>query len=186
MYQFLMSPFGFDFNLKWLQFIIMFFLGLFIHGNHGSLDFSEALSLTSVPYRIDLNYPASQSSNLIDPGLGERFLEIPKESLANFDLNELPEDKGPDKSLYHVEGKTELENERDYSWNSKSQMIELAHWTLSPTSSKFSAKIGSVSKEPASSEDRMINESEFVRDVRDSYTNLLRQVYLNILFRPLY
>ncbi|CAH7688177.1 hypothetical protein PPACK8108_LOCUS23100 [Phakopsora pachyrhizi] len=170
MYQFLMSPFGFDFNLKWLQFIIMFFLGLFIHGNHGSLDFSEALSLTSVPYRIDLNYPASQSSNLIDPGL------------ANFDLNELPEDKGPDKSLYHVEGKTELENERDYSWNSKSQMIELAHWTLSPTSSKFSAKIGSVSKEPASSEDRMINESEFVRDVRDSYTNLdlLRQVYLNI------
>ncbi|KAI8452554.1 hypothetical protein BY996DRAFT_8395199 [Phakopsora pachyrhizi] len=101
-----------------------------------------------------------------------RFLKSPKESLANFDLNELPEDKGPDKSLYHVEGKTELENERDYSWNSKSQMIELAHWTLSPTSSKFSAKIGSVSKEPASSEDRMINESEFVRDVRDSYTNL--------------
>ncbi|KAI8460462.1 hypothetical protein BY996DRAFT_6724008 [Phakopsora pachyrhizi] len=163
-------------NLQWLQLIIILLLGSLIHGNPGSL--------TSGSHTIDLNHPTSQPSNLINPSLGEEFLKIPNKCiknqkptavslrLAEFDLNELPEDTGSEVSFNHGKGKSVLESDRYYGQTSKSQMIEPAHRTLSPTDYKSSStNIVYVSKKPASDQIHLIIESDFVRDSRYLYAN---------------
>ncbi|CAH7670026.1 hypothetical protein BY996DRAFT_3436819 [Phakopsora pachyrhizi] len=179
-----MKPVGYTLNLKRLRLIITLILSSLIYGNLGSLDFFKASSSTCGSHMIDLNDPIPQPSNLINPSLSEGVLETllskrlkNQESntgplrIANFDLNEIPEDTGSEVNHNHEEHRSELESERHYGQTSKSQMIDPAHRTLSPVDTKFSsAVIGYVSTKPTSDHDQRINESKFVRDVTDSYS----------------
>ncbi|KAI8457967.1 hypothetical protein BY996DRAFT_6472861 [Phakopsora pachyrhizi] len=136
--------------------------------------FFKASRLTSGSHMIDLNHPTPQHGNLINPSIGERYLEIPPKKrfknhesntgslrIAKFDLNELPEDTGSEMSHKHHDEISELGSEKDSP----------AHGTISLADSKSSsADIGYVSSEPASDQDQRINDSDFVRDLSDFYT----------------
>ncbi|CAH7671821.1 expressed protein [Phakopsora pachyrhizi] len=179
-----MRPNGCILDLEWLRLINIFLMSSLIHGNLGSLEFFKASRLTSGSHMIDLNHPTPQHGNLINPSIGERYLEIPPKKrfknhesntgslrIAKFDLNELPEDTGSEMSHKHHDEISELGSEKDSVQTSKSHTIEPAHGTISLADSKSSsADIGYVSSEPASDQDQRINDSDFVRDLSDFYT----------------